>query len=210
MPDAYDAPLAGNDTYETSAEHLGPRFLSTLRFYLSMMNTVRSSARLAKRGKYDGRMWAIKSVEILRGLERAGVHVSITGLHNLTADPRPAVVVANHMSTLETFVLPGIVNPVRTCTFVIKPSLMDYPVFGHVMRSRNPIVVSRDNPRQDPGEEYEQGTRYELQAQGLAPEQIAVDRAEQHRAVGEGTDAGRRGNGVAAGQQQAHVFDRPP
>jgi 1-acyl-sn-glycerol-3-phosphate acyltransferase len=53
------------------------------------------------------------------------------------------------MSILETFVLPGIVAPFRETTFVVKQSLVEYPVFKHVMRSRNPVAISRTNPRED-------------------------------------------------------------
>ena len=34
-------------------------------------------------------------------------------------------------------------------TFVVKKSLVSLPVFGAVMRSRDPIVVGRTNPRED-------------------------------------------------------------
>ena len=34
-------------------------------------------------------------------------------------------------------------------TFVVKQSLVNYPVFRHVLGSRNPIAVTRDNPRED-------------------------------------------------------------
>jgi 1-acyl-sn-glycerol-3-phosphate acyltransferase len=53
------------------------------------------------------------------------------------------------MSALETFVLPAIIAPFKDVTFVIKRSLIDYPVFKHIMRSRDPIVVDRTNPRKD-------------------------------------------------------------
>jgi 1-acyl-sn-glycerol-3-phosphate acyltransferase len=53
------------------------------------------------------------------------------------------------MSTLETFVLPVIIAPIRDTTFVVKQSLVEYPVFKYVMRSRNPVTVGRLNPRDD-------------------------------------------------------------
>ena len=34
-------------------------------------------------------------------------------------------------------------------TFVVKESLNKHPLFGPIMRARNPIVVKRDNPRED-------------------------------------------------------------
>ena len=53
------------------------------------------------------------------------------------------------MSTLETFVLPTLIAPIKDATFVVKQSLVDYPVFKHIMRTRDPITVGRRNARDD-------------------------------------------------------------
>jgi 1-acyl-sn-glycerol-3-phosphate acyltransferase len=53
------------------------------------------------------------------------------------------------MSILETFVLPCLIQPYRDVTFVVKESLLSFPLFKHVMRNRDPIVVGRANPRED-------------------------------------------------------------
>ncbi len=53
------------------------------------------------------------------------------------------------MSILETAVLPVIIQPVRDVTFIVKQGLLEYPIFKYVMRSRDPIAVTRTNPRQD-------------------------------------------------------------
>jgi 1-acyl-sn-glycerol-3-phosphate acyltransferase len=71
----------------------------------------------------------------------------------------PAVFIANHMSTLETFVLPCIIQPVKPVTFVVKQGLVDAPVFGPIMRSRDPILVGRTNPREDLKAVLEEGTK---------------------------------------------------
>jgi len=42
---------------------------------------------------------------------------------------------------------------------VIKESLITYPLFGHVMRSRNPVVVGRENPREDLRSVLEEGQK---------------------------------------------------
>jgi len=73
----------------------------------------------------------------------------VSGIRFLEQVGGPCVVVANHMSMLETVVLPCIIQPVRDVTYVVKQSLLDYPVFKHVMRNRNPIAVGRTNPRDD-------------------------------------------------------------
>ena len=64
------------------------------------------------------------------------------------------------MSALETFVLPCIIEPFKDTTFVVKQSLIDYPVFKYVMRSRNPIAVGRTNPRDDLKAVLDGGKRY--------------------------------------------------
>ena len=62
------------------------------------------------------------------------------------------------MSTLETFVLPVLISTFKESTFVVKQSLVDYPIFKHIMRSRNPITVGRSNPRDDLKAVLEGGT----------------------------------------------------
>jgi 1-acyl-sn-glycerol-3-phosphate acyltransferase len=82
-------------------------------------------------------------------LEDVGITFEITGIDNFSGLAGPCVFIGNHMSALETFVLPGIIEPFKDVTFVVKQSLIDYPVFRYVMRSRNPIIVGRINPRDD-------------------------------------------------------------
>jgi 1-acyl-sn-glycerol-3-phosphate acyltransferase len=46
-------------------------------------------------------------------------------------------------------ILPSIIGPLRELTFVVKDSLVRHPLFGDVMKSRDPIVVGRTDPRKD-------------------------------------------------------------
>jgi 1-acyl-sn-glycerol-3-phosphate acyltransferase len=125
------------------------RSFPTLSFYRSAVAVVFSAASLAKKGKYGDVQWCTSSYRILKALERIGGRVTVDGLQHLEGLEGPCVVVGNHMSTLETFVLPYLIAPYRPMTFVVKQSLVEYPVFKHVMRSRDPIVVGRENPRED-------------------------------------------------------------
>jgi 1-acyl-sn-glycerol-3-phosphate acyltransferase len=104
---------------------------------------------LAKRGAYGYERWRSSSVDVLRNLERVGCRFEVSGLQHLRDAGGACVIVGNHMSTLETVILPSLIVPAGKATFVVKQSLVDYPVFKHVMRSRNPITVTRDNPRSD-------------------------------------------------------------
>jgi 1-acyl-sn-glycerol-3-phosphate acyltransferase len=120
-----------------------------ISFYPQLFRIIWKNSRRAVKGDYDGDDWANSSLDILRALENVGVLFEITGLDNLKSFEGPAVFIANHMSTLETFILPCIIQPLKPVTFVVKKSLVSTPVFGPIMRSRDPIVVGRINPRED-------------------------------------------------------------
>ncbi|MBQ9405507.1 MAG: 1-acyl-sn-glycerol-3-phosphate acyltransferase [Desulfovibrio sp.] len=103
----------------------------------------------AARGKCDDVAWVYASVWVSEILENMGGAINIDGMDAINAMDGPCVFVANHMSTLETFMLPGIIRPRKPVTFVVKKSLTTMPFFGPVMRSREPVVVGRTNPRED-------------------------------------------------------------
>lgn len=106
-------------------------------------------SRRAAQGRCDDAAWAYASDWVTDLMERLGCPVDIDGMDAITATEEACIFVANHMSTLETFMLPGIIRPRRSVTFVVKESLVTMPFFGPIMRSRDPIVVGRTNPRED-------------------------------------------------------------
>lgn len=118
-------------------------------FYSKFVRTVLKYRKYALQGIYTDQIWCRSSVEILQDLEQCGAKIHIEGIDNIAKDPEPVVFVANHMSTAESMLLPGIVAPFRRVTFVVKRSLMEGTFFGPVMRSRNPVVVERKDPRAD-------------------------------------------------------------
>ncbi|MFZ2338634.1 MAG: lysophospholipid acyltransferase family protein [Bacteroidales bacterium] len=120
-----------------------------LYFTLKYAGVVFRTRRDAIRGNYDTKAWADSSFYIFRLIEKAGGMFRITGMENICRDQEPVVFIGNHMSTLETMVLPAIIAPHREATFVVKESLVKHPLFGYVMRSRDPIVVGRTDPRKD-------------------------------------------------------------
>ncbi len=120
-----------------------------LRFYPGLARIVWRASRKARRGVYDDRQWVGSSMETVRLLEAVGARLHIENMAVVAAVGRPAVYIGNHMSTLETFVLPAILRPHGPLTFVVKRQLVEMPVFKHIMRSRQPVVVGRANPRDD-------------------------------------------------------------
>lgn len=149
-----------NGLYRTGEKkiRLFAKIFPTLAFYINIFSIIFRASSKAKHAKYDNKEWCRSSHEVLMALEKIGINVEITGVDNFTNVEGPCVFLANHMSTLETFVLPVIIAPYKPVTFVVKKSLVDYPVFGHVMRSRDPVIVGRTNPREDLKAVLEGGT----------------------------------------------------
>lgn len=140
-----------NNFYKSSSRSLSffaKRFPSFV-FYFSLILIVIKAGRTARKGFYSDEGWVSSSYDVLEALEKIGVCVEVSGIENLRDIEGPVIVVGNHMSMMETLLLPGIVQPIKPVTFVVKESLLNYPVFKHVMRSRNPIALTRSNPRQD-------------------------------------------------------------
>ena len=140
-----------NGSYRTGPVRISlmARAMRSLTFYAHLVSIVVGGSAKAKRGRYHTPEWCENSLATLRALESVGVTFEVTGIDLFTNVEGPCVFIANHMSTLETFILPTLIAPRKDATFVVKQSLVDYPVFKHIMRARNPITVGRTNPRED-------------------------------------------------------------
>jgi 1-acyl-sn-glycerol-3-phosphate acyltransferase len=161
----------GSFDYHTSEkEHLSisERILYNNRLYFTLKyaGVVLGTRSQALKGKYDTQAWIDSSYEIFRFIEKTGGKFHITGIENVISPEGPLLFIGNHMSTLETMVLPCIVGPYRKTTFVVKDSLVRHPLFKDVMLSRNPIVVSRTDPRKDFETVMTKGT--ELLSKGIS------------------------------------------
>ncbi|HUS86216.1 MAG TPA: lysophospholipid acyltransferase family protein [Bacteroidales bacterium] len=106
----------------------------------------------------DANEWARASIDIMRLLERCGAVFHITGFDNIRHLDEPVIFISNHMSTLETMIFPVLIAPFMDVTFVVKESLVSMPLFSPTMRSRDPIVVSRANSREDLVKVISEGT----------------------------------------------------
>jgi 1-acyl-sn-glycerol-3-phosphate acyltransferase len=124
---------------------LDNRFYFTLKYACVVLRTRKEAIRKV----YDTEAWAYSSFEIFRFIEKTGGKFHITGMENIARSEEPVIFISNHMSTLETMIFPALIAPHREVTFVVKESLVKHPLFGDVMRSRNPVVVGRTDPRKD-------------------------------------------------------------
>jgi 1-acyl-sn-glycerol-3-phosphate acyltransferase len=137
--------------YQTSENQSSPmaRHLPGLFLYTRIVLNIIKASRRCRKGTYTLDKKIESSASILQTLERTGASVSVENMSAFKELKTACVFVANHMSALEAFILPGLIMPHRDLTFVIKKSLTQYPILKHSINSLHPIVVDRKNPRKD-------------------------------------------------------------
>lgn len=140
-----------NNRYVTEPRRVSfiKRLFPSIAFYKDVLSIVLSASRQARKGMYTDSEWCRSSLDTIRSLEAVGAVFEVSGIEHLHEIDPPCVFIGNHMSTLETFALPAIIRPFMPVTFVVKQGLVEYPVFRHIMLSRDPVVVGRLNPRED-------------------------------------------------------------
>ncbi|MFI3270771.1 MAG: lysophospholipid acyltransferase family protein [Pseudomonadota bacterium] len=143
--------LFKGDTYVTGdvAVHPLSRVFPSLYFYPALMHQVVKAANMVQKRGYNGELWADDCYTVFRYVERAGAKVIIEGMNHYKTQNGPCVIVANHMSTLETVTIASFVQPFLDMGFVVKKSLSTYPIAKHFINATNPIMVNRVNPRED-------------------------------------------------------------
>ncbi|MDF1793512.1 MAG: lysophospholipid acyltransferase family protein [Thalassobaculaceae bacterium] len=124
-------------------------FLPSVLFYAQAAAHIGSAAYQARRGRLTNDRLIEGSHALRRSLESVGVRFEVSGLEAVDWSQGPFVFAANHMSAMETQILPSVLSPAAPCTFVVKSSLMSYPVFGAVLKAFDPIVVERSDPKAD-------------------------------------------------------------
>ena len=123
--------------------------LGRYALYAKFAPIVFKARRSALSGTYDDEEWAKSSYNTMKIIEGCGGRFEITGFDTLRNLKEPVVFIANHIGTLETLALPVLIVQFRKATYVVKEKLVNGPIFGPVMRSRNPITVGRVDPRRD-------------------------------------------------------------
>lgn len=149
----------GPSGYRTEPLH-DKAALPTAKFLLgTALGPLRWLWRRAVENSCDDAAWNYGSIWFGEVFEGIGGQIELAGMENFSGLNEPCIFIANHMSTLETFLLPGVIRPYLPVTFIVKKSLTTMPFFGSIMRSRNPVVVERVNPRADLATVLEEGAK---------------------------------------------------
>ena len=143
------------------ARAVNNRTLAAMRFYMGVLGgVIVRGSDLIRRRQFTVDSFGLLSWQLIHGVERLGTEVSAKGFEAMRGiDRRPAVIVANHMSLIETMLLPACIFANGPVAVVAKRSLVRYPWFGRILEASAPILVDRVNPRQDLADVLEQGTR---------------------------------------------------
>jgi 1-acyl-sn-glycerol-3-phosphate acyltransferase len=118
-------------------------------YYVQLVNIFVKNCLIARKGRYDREAWADSSFGVIKIVESVGGRFQIAGLQSIGRHKGPLVFIANHMSLVDTLILPCILLAFGPITFVVKESLLRYPVFGTILQAVHPIAVTRRNPRED-------------------------------------------------------------
>ncbi len=102
-----------------------------------------------KPGRYTDECWRDSASEIMALVEGCGGKAEIEANKEFMECDVPKVIVGNHMSMLDTFLLPPMSLIDRHGVMVIKRSLWAHRFFGVLMKEVGAIPVDRVNPRDD-------------------------------------------------------------
>ncbi len=144
------------------------RFLlgNSFSFNLSLLQIVLRCRRLSRQGRFPDPVYFSESEKIHDALERHGGKFRIAGLENLRKD-EPVVLVANHMSLLETMVLPWIIGCFKPLSIVMKKSLYDSSLFNPIAVATKSISLTRENLRADIDVIMTEGVEYLKQGRSV-------------------------------------------
>jgi 1-acyl-sn-glycerol-3-phosphate acyltransferase len=125
------------------------RLFPALTFYSKTLMVIVRAARDVRAGRRDLGLFVDNSLGEARAVNAVGARIIVENIDILRTLKGPCIIAGNHMSSLETMVLPGLIMPIMPMTFVAKKSLTKYPLFGTALMACDPIIVGRDNPRED-------------------------------------------------------------
>lgn len=164
---AFHRLIAKSQRYVTprtgAAFRLGPfEWMRAISFHSRILWVYQAARKMIKQGMFasDGytESYANRSWKSLYVTEALGGRVEVEGLGHLAKTPGPVVIISNHMSSLETILLPCFILPFKDITFVVKKSLRTHFAFGPIMCAVKHIAVGRENPREDLKRVLSEGT----------------------------------------------------
>ena len=152
--DEFRAELLRTGGYDTSPAHRAkrrakPSWWTTLSYSLKLSRVFPLCAIHQPLGDLTTDKWARFCFSSITGAEGLGMNVHIEGWQNRAAYDGPVVYLCNHMSTIETVLLPSVVLAYGPFNVVAKQSLSRMPFLVKAAAQLGVVPIGRKSPRED-------------------------------------------------------------
>ena len=146
--------LLKDGTYETPPDRRAPKrrpvsWWTTVSFTWGPFSVFPKCAIYEALGLLNTDRWAHFCFCALQKAEQFGIKVTLDGWKNRTAHDGPVVYLCNHMSTLETILLPPILLTYSPFNVVVKASLSHLPFLEKAAVHMGLVPIGRKSPRED-------------------------------------------------------------
>ncbi len=132
-----------------AARRVKPSAWTTLKFTLGLTRVFPLCAIYQAFKKLTVEKWARFCFSSITSAERLGMRVQIEGFQNLATRKGPVVFLCNHMSTVETILLPPILLAYGPLSYVAKASLAHLPFLEAAAALTGMVPIGRKSPRED-------------------------------------------------------------
>ena len=153
-PSEFRESLISTGGYHTADDCRAPRRAkpgawTTFRFTLGTVKVFPYCAIMEPLGRLTTEKWADVCFSSVTSAERLGMNVLVEGFANRLAHDGPVVYLSNHMSMIETIMLPPILMAAGPFSYVAKASLAHLPFLTRAAEHMRMVPISRKSPRED-------------------------------------------------------------
>ena len=124
-------------------------WVNTVRYAMTIIGLCAKCTIQELFGKFNCERWAEACFSSIVFAEKINGRLIFEGFEERTSYEGPVVYVSNHMSTLETMILPTTLLTFTELSIVLKESLSRTPLIGRAFKRLGCISVSRKNARAD-------------------------------------------------------------
>lgn len=140
--------------YDTAPDHRAkrrakPSWWTTVCYTWRVARVFPLCALYEPVGKLSTDKWAHFCFSSVTGAERLGMNVHLEGWKNRQDYKGPVVYLCNHMSTIETVLLPSVVLTYGPFNIVAKQSLSQIPFLVKAAAHLGVVPIGRKSPRED-------------------------------------------------------------
>ena len=158
------AELLRTGGYETKSENRAakrakPGWWTTVRYAWAPFSVFPKCAIYETFGALDTEKWAHFCYSTICTAEKLGMNVLVEGWKNRENHKGPVVFLSNHMSTLETLILPPLILTYSPFNTVVKASLSRLPGLVRAAAHMGLVPIGRKSPREDLMTVFSEGCR---------------------------------------------------